>query len=307
MEKPPLFILGHWRSGTTLLHNMMCAAPEAGYLTTYQSVFANNMASQLIYKTFMRIFTPERRPSDNIKLDVDYPQDDEFAFCNMNPNGYYNFFTYPLNYDRFYRRSVHFEGLTKSEVKTWYKDYDIMLKKAIINTKGNRLFIKNPVNTGRIKQLLKLYPDAKFLYIYRNPIIVFLSTHRFFTSLMPTLYFHDVDNDFIDDMIFDIYKRIMDDYLEQKSLIPEKNLLEIRYEDFEQQPVEYMKNIYNDLLDEDFEKIKHYFSDYFSSVKGHKKNKYEIDASIIERIKKEFGKYMEIYNYEVPEEIVIKN
>ena len=23
-DKPPLFIIGHWRSGTTLLHNMLC-------------------------------------------------------------------------------------------------------------------------------------------------------------------------------------------------------------------------------------------------------------------------------------------
>jgi hypothetical protein len=85
-KNPPVFILGHWRSGTTMLHNMMCVDPNAAYLTTYQSVFPNNMASKLIFKTFMRINIPEKRPSDNVRLHVDFPQEDEFAFSNMQHN-----------------------------------------------------------------------------------------------------------------------------------------------------------------------------------------------------------------------------
>jgi len=306
-KKPPLFILGHWRSGTTLLHNTLCADPDAGFLTTYQSVFPNNMASKLVFKTFMRINIPERRPSDNVKLDVNFPQEDEFAFCNMNHNGYYNFFYFPENYDLFYRKSIHHEGFTHKEKQEWYNDYDMMVKKALFNTKGERVVIKNPVNTARIKHLLKMYPDAKFLYIYRNPITVFLSTQRFFNSLMPNLILQDTDNDFIDEMIFDVYKRLMNDYIEQKGLIPEGNLIELKYEDFEKDPTGQLKNIYNNLLGEDFDKKKGYFSRYFESVKGHKKNKYEIDAAIINKIKNEFGKYMEIYDYSIPDDIVIKN
>jgi hypothetical protein len=181
------------------------------------------------------------------------------------------------------------------------------LKKAYINTKGNRLIIKNPVNTARIKMLLELYPDAKFLYIYRNPISVFLSTQRFFRNLLPTLNLEDVSDVFIDNMIFDVYKRLMEDYLEQKSLIPENNLIELRYEDFEKDPVYKLKNIYDNLLNEDFESVKGLLSTYFDTLKGYKKNKYNIDAEIINRIKKEFGKYMELYNYDIPPDIVIKN
>ncbi|NJL15726.1 MAG: sulfotransferase [Microscillaceae bacterium] len=39
MIEPPLFVLGHWRSGTTFLHNVLCQDPRSGYLTTYQSLF----------------------------------------------------------------------------------------------------------------------------------------------------------------------------------------------------------------------------------------------------------------------------
>ncbi len=305
-QKPPLFILGHWRSGTTLLHNMLCADPDAGYLTTYQSVFPNNMASKLIFKTFMKGNIPESRPADNVKLNVDFPQEDEFAFNNVNHKAYYNFFYFPKGYDSFYKRSVHHIGLTKREKRIWYKDYDTLLKKAMLNTKGKHLVIKNPVNTARIKHLLKLYPDAKFLYIYRNPVTVYLSTQRFFIKLLPSLILQEQDNDFVSDMIFDVYKRLMNDYLEQKSMIPEENLMEIKYEDFEKEPVKYMKDIYNNLLNEDFEHAKVHFSEYFERTKGHKKNKYEVSADIIEKIKTEFGKYMKLYGYGLPDEIEIK-
>jgi hypothetical protein len=301
-----MFILGHWRSGTTLLHNMLCADPDAGFLTTYQSVFPNNMASKLIFKTFMKINIPDERPSDKVKLNVDFPQEDEFAFCNMNHNGYYNFFYFPENYDTFYKRAVKHEGLSRAEKQQWYKDYDLMVKKAVINTNGKRVIVKNPVNTARIKHLLKMYPDAKFLYIYRNPITVFLSTQRFFTSLMPTLYLQEADKEFIDKMIFDVYKRLMNDYIDQKDLIPKENLLELKYEDFEKDPVNNLKNIYDTLLNENFEEKKSYFSQYFETIKGHKKNKYEIDAPIIDKIKSEFRKYMEVYEYDIPEDIVVK-
>jgi len=306
-NKPTLFILGHWRSGTTLLHNMLCTDPDSSYLTTYQSVFPNNLASKSIFKTYMAANIPEKRPSDNMKLGIDMPQEDEFAFSNSYHHSYYNFFYFPLNYDAFYKRALHFEGLKEWEKKKWYRSYDTLLKKAYINTKGNRLIIKNPVNTARIKMLLKLYPDAKFLYIYRNPISVFLSTQRFFRNLLPTLNLEDVSDVFIDNMIFDVYKRLMEDYLEQKSLIPENNLIELRYEDFEKDPVYKLKNIYDNLLNEDFESVKGLLSTYFDTLKGYKKNKYNIDAEIINRIKKEFGKYMELYNYDIPPDIVIKN
>jgi len=101
-EKPPLFILGHWRSGTTLLHNMLTKDPSAGYMTTYQGVFPNNLTSKWLFRTFMKINMPDRRPSDGVKLDVNFPQEDGFAFSNSQWNEYYNFFYFPLNYKLYF-------------------------------------------------------------------------------------------------------------------------------------------------------------------------------------------------------------
>jgi hypothetical protein len=305
-KKPPLFILGHWRSGTTLLHNMLTKDPSAGYMTTYHAVFPNNLSSKWLFRTFMKINMPDKRPSDGVKLNVSYPQEDEFSFSNSQWNAYYNFFYFPEKYNEFYEKAVHHKNLSKKEIDLWYKCYDQLVKKSLIDTKGERVIFKNPVNTGRIDKLLKLYPDAKFLYIYRNPITVFHSTRRFFQQLYPTLWLHKVDNKFIDEMIFDVYKRMLDDYLNMKTMIPAENLMELKFEEFEKNPVNELEKIYSDLLNEEFSAVKQYFTDYFKTQKNHKKNKYLVEAAEIDAIRKHWGNYIEMYNYDLPPDVEIK-
>ena len=35
IRKAPIFIIGHWRSGTTHLHNLLCQDSQMAYVTTY--------------------------------------------------------------------------------------------------------------------------------------------------------------------------------------------------------------------------------------------------------------------------------
>ncbi|WP_340112391.1 sulfotransferase family protein [Maribellus mangrovi] len=299
-KKPPVFILGHWRSGTTLLQNMLSKDPTIGFVTTYQSLFPNNLSSKWIFKTFMRINIPDKRPTDNVKLGVDLPQEDEFALCNCQSNAYYNFFYFPENYWEFFERAILHKGLSNKEIKTWFKKYDRLIKKALLNTGKDRVVIKNPVNTGRIDKLLKLYPDAKFLFIYRNPYTVFLSTQKFFRQLFPTLWLHETSNEMIDEMIFKVYSGLMELYEKHKSLIPPGNLMEIRFEEFEINPVEEIKRIYDELLKEDFNMVEPHIKKYANVQKSYKKNRYSMDARTIEEIKNHWGKYIDAYNYSLP-------
>jgi hypothetical protein len=76
------------------------------------------------------------------------------------------------------------------------------------------------VNTGKIKMLLKMYPDAKFIHIHRNPVITYLSTYKFFTSLLPTTALEKYEKDEIKELIIRNYKNLMRDYLDSRQLIP---------------------------------------------------------------------------------------
>jgi hypothetical protein len=251
----------------------------------------------------MRLKMPAKRPSDDMELNADYPQEDEFAFSNCQPDAFYNFFYFPAKYKHFYDRAINHKNMTDNEIRSWYKSYDTLLRKALIDTKGKQLIVKNPVNTARIDKLLKLYPDAKFLYIYRNPVTVFYSTQKFFRNLFPQLWLNPVSDDFIDKLILDLYLKLMNDYQKKKILIPEGNLLELRFEDFEKNPVEEIKKIYENLLKENFETVKPSFENYFESISDYWKNKYKVKKSVLESVMKEWEPFMELYRYEVPDDL----
>ncbi len=258
-NESPLFIIGHWRSGTTFLHNLLCQDPNTGYVTTYQSVFPNNMHSKLLFRPFMKWKIPDKRPSDNIKLHVDYPQEDDFALASMLPS-FYHMFYFPNAYKALFDETVLFKNRPEKEIQKWKNIYNKLIVKAKANTGGNNVILKNPVNTARINKLLEMYPKARFIHIYRNPVVVYLSTKKFFLELFPTLQLQKSTPKQITNMIFDLYAKIMHAYFDQKALIPPTQLIEISFESFEVEPIKYLEEIYQQLALDDWEEAVPYFS-----------------------------------------------
>ena len=304
-KEPPLFVVGHWRGGTTYIHNLMCQDPQAGYITTYQSVFPNNLSSKILFKTFMKATMPDKRPSDNVKLSINFPQEEEFALGNLHPYSYYNLWFFPERYKEYYEKYVRFNQVSDDVKKTWKSEFQKLVIKSLLNTSGQRAIIKNPVNTGRIQTLLEIFPEAKFIHIYRNPIIVFLSTRKFFLELMPTLTFQNYTDDEVVEMNVLIYKMIYEDYLNQKKLIPKNNLIELKFEDFESDPIYWLKYIYEKFEYQYSQDLETTFKNYITSLGGYKKNKYKIQKEDLNMVLDNWGEYMKHFEYELPENLEI--
>ncbi len=305
IQTPPVFILGHWRSGTTLLHNLLCRSDDAAFISTYHSLFPNNLKSKWIFKNFMKVKMPLKRPGDNVKLNVDFPQEDEFAVGNVMPHSYYNFFYFPKDYKEYYDNFVRFKGLKTSDIEIWEDKYKMLITKALMNSKGTRMIIKNPVNTGRLKLLSECYPQANFIHIYRNPITVYLSTKKFFRELFPTLWFHEVNQDFIIEMIIDVYKKLYSDYFDQKKKVSSDRIYEVKFEAFEKDPIAHLEAIYNYFDFDDFENQRVNFEKYLSSLKGYRKNKYTISRAELDKIEDEWDFAFDKWNYELPQNMEV--
>ena len=190
IDQPPVFIIGHWRSGTTHLHNLMTLDSKAAYPTTFQNVFPNNLfAFQKVIKGCMKIFLPASRPGDSLPLHVDQPQEEEFAIGNETGISFYNWMFFPR--DAAYFRETFLEGklLTKEMEIAWKKNYVQFVKRTLLNSGGNTFVSKNPPNTARIPWLLDLFPNAKFIFIHRDPYDVYCSTIKFFKGVLKPLQF----------------------------------------------------------------------------------------------------------------------
>lgn len=308
-DEPPVFILGHWRSGTTHLHNLLCQDPLAAFVTTYQSVFPDQTlaaGSRFIFKNIMKMIMPLTRKGDNVKLSTEYPQEEEFSLGARNPACFYYYWYFPTMIRQFYDEFLNFSASDEKLRQTFMEDYRRVINKAILYTGKQRFLSKNPVNTARIPILLEMFPDARFIHIYRNPVNVILSTRHFFSKMMPGLNLLNFDTDRMNEDIYHIYDRMMKDYLATKSLIPEKNLVEIRYEDLTAKTIDEMGRIYEHFGLAGHKQAAPLIKEYAESKKGYVKNKYTIERSLLDEILQRTNFTMKQWAYDVPGNLEIR-
>ncbi|MFX1326031.1 MAG: sulfotransferase, partial [Promethearchaeota archaeon] len=301
LHSDPIFIIGHWRSGTTHLHNLLCQDPQFGYITMLQASFPKSFLSNSFFEFFMGHFLPETRPMDNMRMGTKETQEDEMALGNIFPYTLYNAWYFPRRMMEFYYKYVRFKNISPKVREIWTNGYNYLLKKATIHMDGKQLVLKNPANTARIKFLLNLYPNAKFIHIYRNPYITFLSTRYFYKKTMEAFMFQTISSERIEDNIIEIYKDMMNNYFKEKKLIPIGNLVEVKFEDLEKDEIGQLKRIYKELNLPGFENNKNFFENYLNEIKSYKKNKFELSEEIINKVEKNWGFAIKKWNYKIPD------
>ena len=142
-----------------------------------------------------------------------------------------------------------------------------------------------------------MFPNAKFIYLMRNPYTVFESTRSFFTNTIQPLKLQDISNEKIEANILETYKRLYDKYEEDKKLIPTGNLIEIKFEDFEANALEMTRKIYTSLSIPGFKEAEADITKYLDKKKGYKKNSYQYDPRTVELVEKNWGFALEQWGY----------
>ena len=285
LENDPVFILGHWRSGTTFVHNVFSCDKHFGYNTTYQTVFPHLMMfGQAFFKKNMSWLMPDKRPTDNMELAVDLPQEEEFALANMMPYTYYNFWFLPKYMHEYCDKYLTFEKITPEELNVFEETFTKLIKISLWNTGGTQFLSKNPPHTGRVKELVKMFPNAKFIYLMRNPYTVFESTRSFFTNTIQPLKLEDISNEELERNILDIYTKLYKRYEADKHLIPEGNLVEVKFEDFEANASDLTKEIYQKLSILGYDDAKDAIEKYLGKKKGYKKNAYKYEERTVKLV-----------------------
>lgn len=299
MDRPPVFIVGHWRSGTTYLHNLLSADRNFGYCTTFHSVIPGAfITGEKVLKPIVSSSIPETRPMDNVPMGADLPQEEEYATGAFTPYAYYNGWCFPGNM-KLYNKYICMDGVPQRAVREWKHAYDYLLKKLTFFWGGKRLVLKNPSNTGRIKLLLEMFPGAQFVHIYRNPYTLFLSMMKFMVRVLPRYCVQNpIKKEEMGETILDVYEVLYKKYLKERNDIPDGNLVEVRYEDFIKRPLDELENIYDSLNLGGFEENKNIFKDYLAAQSGIKTSKYELDRETKERIYEHWKFAFDAFGYE---------
>lgn len=288
LHPAPVFIIGHWRSGTTFLHNLLSRDPQFACVTTVQSVFPHSFATNPLFPWLTKVLMPPTRPMDDMRLYMQSPQEEEMALVNYGPCSFYHAWHFPQAMRFFYRRTVKFEGVSDRD---WSEAYLSLLRKTTFLSGQRRLLLKNPANTGRLRTLLKLFPEAKFIFIYRDPLEVYASTQKLYRNVLPIFQLQAYDFENIKRDIIWIYKDLMTTYLRQRALIPEGQLYEVAHHSLSKMPMEKMEVLYEALQLGDFTEVAPHLEAYLRQrrIKNFRKSTYDIPASEVEILEKEWA------------------
>jgi omega-hydroxy-beta-dihydromenaquinone-9 sulfotransferase len=283
---PPLFIIGHWRSGTTFLHNLLCQDPGMAALTLVQGCIPWNFLGKLGFLRWcLRRCLPENRLIDRLSLDVCTPMEEGLALANMTPYSFWQAFYFPQQLRRVFKETVLFEDETGAAEREWGRCLSFLIKKLTVAYPGRRLVFKDPANTARIKALLKLYPDAQFIYLQRNPYEVFVSMRCMMCTLLPELTLQKLDGIDVEEHIFEFYRELQRRYELQKSEIPAGNLTEVCYESLEKEPLICLEKMYHTLNLPGWEDAKDHFRCYINSQSNYRRSSYSFDPEDLEKVK----------------------
>ena len=294
----PIFIIGHWRSGTTFLHYLLGQDKNLAYTSTMATLDPSIFLEyEKLLRSIISKSLPHKRPMDNLEMKTDLPYEEEYAVANLCPYSFYHAWYFPKNMDRYFDKYVLFKDVNKEIIDAWRENYTYFLKKVSYKHGGKQIMLKSLVNTARIKHILELFPDAEFIHLYRNPYEVYMSTWKLYKSILPLFSFQQIDKDKLDQSILNVYKKLYKRYLKDRSLIPEGNLIEISYENFVKKPLETVEKIYSTFKINSFEKAKPSFKKYIRKHENYKRNHHRLDDKIREKVYKEWGFVFKEFGY----------
>jgi hypothetical protein len=298
LAKDPIFVIGHWRSGTTHLQNILSKDPRFASVTlkeaampldflTLGSLLAGPMADSL----------PKKRLMDNVAVAVDCPWEEELALACTSALSFYHVSFFPRAIGRIFRESILFDGGNPKLIARWEKDYTAFLRKVQLTHPGQQFLLKNPANSARINLILKLFPEARFIHIHRNPFKVYTSTIHLYLKAQEEWGFHKPDRGKIAEHVLETYPLLMQAYLDQRAGIPEGRLAEVAFTDLQDNPMETLKTVYGDLHLAGFTAAAPHFRAYLDTVSGYTKNRLVIQADEAERIRIRWEKFFREFGY----------
>jgi len=295
----PIFILGHWRSGTTWLHELLTQDPQFNFPTHYACFAPRHFVlTQKILSALIKPFVPKMRPMDPMAMGPQVPQEDEFALLNLAPSSPYEHMAFPQNHAPG-RTHLDPSEWTESEGRLWGNAL-LDIFRALSFCDFRPLVLKSPTHTARVSALLKLFPKARFIHITRNPMEIFQSTLKLWRALISLQGLQTWDFVGLEQRVVETFRVMYRCYFRDRGLIPKGQLVEIRYEDLVQDPLGTLDRIYGQLDLQGFDLAIPNFREYLEEKSGYQVNRQQGGEPWEDILWEAWGNYADHFGYARP-------
>jgi len=293
----PIFVVGHWRTGTTLLHELLILDERFTCPDTAQCFMpCHFLLSEEFFKHYLWFLMPQKRPMDNMPAGWERPQEDEFALCLLGRPSTYADVAFP-NRPPQHPGALDLSGLTPRELAEWKRTFRRFVQ-ALTLRDPRRLVLKSPPHTARIRVLLELFPDARFVHIKRDPYVLFASTVNLWRSMGKKHGFQTPRNGpALEEKVLREFRVIYERLEEGKMLIPPGRFCEVRYEELTKDLVGGVRRVYEGLGLGGFEAVRPRLEEYAARSRGYETNKYPLTDELRAKVKDRWGDLIKRLGY----------
>ena len=297
---PPIFIVGHWRSGTTHLYNLMSQAGFGFVPPLAAGLPWDLLGLARLFRPLLERALPGDRFIDNIPVTPSSPHEDEIALANMTTLSYYHGIYFPKRFAATFERSLFFDDCPPEEIAAWQQCLRLFLAKLALVQPGRRLLIKNPAYTARLAMLNQMFPEAKFIHIHRNPYEIVESMRNFYDKLLRELALQPYGHIDIDRHILVTFARMMDRLLAEAPELPEGSYVELGYDQLVAEPMASLATIYDRLGLDGLEAARPQFEAYLKSVRDYRTNRYDTSKQSAALVEAHWGRFLDHWGYARP-------
>ena len=318
----PVFIIGHWRSGTTFLHELLALDARFVWPRTYECFAPSHfLVTQGWARRHLARFLPTRRAMDGMRFGFDRPQEDEFALLNLGLGSPYETIAFP-NRRPVGHEYLDLDRLSAEKRAAWQAGFLRFLRQVQWRSVrqdpslsgsphddpsrragARRMLLKSPPHTARLAVLRGLFPDAAFVHLVRNPYELFASTRRLWAVLFareglqrPRLGPLKGGVPGLDEYVFATLDQLYRDFSRQVAAIPAQQFCEIRYEDLVSQPLATLERLYDRLGLGAFSAVCGRMADYLAEL-DHTPNRHRLAMPEKAEIRRRWAAYFDRHGY----------
>ncbi len=194
IEKP-IFIIGNFRSGTTLLHRLLAKDPRFTGMKAWEIYVAPTILQRKLIRWLMKINWMIGNPIQKIitafeKALKEYSYMHKTGLKEIEEDGHvllhiwstYNLFAF-FPFPELVNKYIYYDEEVPQEQKDMEMAYyQEILKRHIYANNGKQYISKNPSYSPKVKTLHQKFPDAKFINLVRSPLRVIPSSVSMFSN-----------------------------------------------------------------------------------------------------------------------------